>query len=105
MPDAVERGCWGRQAGQYGFEVARTGEGPGKNRELHGRTKFPSRVARRSTGRNMKKKTRLSTANPLAARVCEMDNDDGRLEADRFRLHNRAKGRLGQGEGLLTTTP
>lgn len=45
----------------------------------------------------MKKKARLRTANPLAARVCETDNDDGRLEADRFGSHSRAQGAFGSG--------
>ncbi len=37
---------------------------------LHGRTRLPSRVARRSTGMKMRTKTRLRTAKPLVARDC-----------------------------------
>lgn len=41
-----------------------------ERRGRHGRTRFASRVARRSTGMKMRRKTRLSRAKALAARYC-----------------------------------
>ena len=45
-------------------------EPSGDEGEPYGRTRLPSRVARRSTGMKMRTKTRLRTAKPLVARDC-----------------------------------